>query len=401
MNLSASCIKCFKACPMRFYYQYVLGLVPITEPDAFRMGTNYHKIQEIASMKPGSECECISRGPQHIAECEICENTGFIPDDPMDAVIRHLDKQYTTPPAHKTVEEWETERTILLYSLVGYKWWYEDAGYEVEHLEQRFNMPLLSPITGHPVRANLKGVIDRMFSAGSIRERADGQCFNSTNRFVHEYKSSSMSLDPDSDIWGKLTLDTQTRLYTYAAKRLDLGMCGVLYDIWRKPSIRPKKITQGESKKFALDGMYCGESFNVSMGLRGQGSDRGPTYQVNGREAEVTPGAKEGTFAIRETPEMYGARLLQDITVRPEHYFARKEIAHHQSNIDAFQWDLYHIYKTICDMNNNNRWWHDESQCDATFKCAYTCFCYTHTTISEDGVPDGFKKIPTSVKPRE
>lgn len=381
MNLSASCIKCFKACPMRFYYQYVLGLVPEVEIDAFRMGTNYHKIQEIASMKPGTPCLCAEQGPHRIAQCEICEGTGLVPDDTMDAVVRHLNKRYATPPAHKTVDEWEVERTILLYSLVGYKWWYQDAGYKVESLERKFNMPLLSPTTGHPLRANLKGIIDRIFTSES-----------ENNRFVHEYKSSSSSLDPDSDLWGKLTLDTQTRLYTYAAKRLDLGMCGVLYDVWRKPSIRPKKITQGDSKKFLVDGMYCGEVFNTSGSVMING-----LLIVNGREAEVTPGAKEGTFAIRETPEMYGARLLQDITVRPEHYFARKEIAHHQSNIDAFQWDLYNIYKTICDMNNQGRWWCDESQCEATFKCPYIGFCYTHTTVGEDEVPDGFKKIPTSI----
>ena len=58
MELSASSIGCFKACPMRFYYRYVLGLVPIVEGDALRVGSNYHRIQEIVSMKPGGVCEC-------------------------------------------------------------------------------------------------------------------------------------------------------------------------------------------------------------------------------------------------------------------------------------------------------------------------------------------------------
>ena len=380
MRLSASCIRCFKACPMRFYYQYVLGLVPAVEPDHFRVGTNYHFIQQIHSMKPGNPCMCVEsgRGAHEVANCVLCESTGVFPNDPMDAVVRHLNKQYAEPPMGKTVDEWETERTILLYSLVGYKWWYEDAGYEVEHLERRFKMPLLSPTTGHPLRADVVGIIDRIFAAGG-------------NRFVHEYKSSSDNLDPDSDLWGKLTLDTQTRLYTYAAKRLDLGMCGVLYDVWRKPKTRPKKLTQGESKKFAVDGMYMGESFNVQ-----HGSDYS-VISVNAKTAEVTPGAKEGTFAIRETPEMYGARLLQDITTNPGKHFARKEIAHHQASIDAFQWELYHIYKTISEMVNNGRWWCDESQCDATFKCQYTPFCYTHKVVEAEEVPDGFRKIPTSI----
>jgi len=369
---------------MRFYYQYVLGLVPDVEIDAFRVGTNYHYIQQIASMQPGGPCMC-TMGAQCHAQCALCEGTGVFPNDPMDAVVRHLNKQYAEPPIGKTVDEWETERTILLYSLVGYQWWYEDAGYEVEQLEHRFKMPLLSPTTGYSLRADIVGIIDRIFAAQG-------------NRFVHEYKSSSASLDPDSDFWGKLTLDTQTRMYTYAAKRLDLGMCGVLYDVWHKPKTRPKKLTQGESKKFFVDGMYMGEVFNVSMGdLPGDW----PAYRVNNRLPEVTPGAKEGTFAIRETPEMYGARLLKDITDNPGKHFARKEIAHHQANIDAFQWDLYHIYKSICSMVLNGRWWHNEAQCDATFKCQYTDFCYTHKTIEDGEVPPGFKKIPTSIQEKK
>lgn len=387
MRLSASCIGCFKACPMRFYYQYVLGLVPAVEIDAFRMGTNYHYIQQINSMQPGSPCMCVDsgKGAHAVANCVLCEASGVFPNDPMDAVVRHLNKQYAEPPMGKTVDEWETERTILLYSLVGYKWWYEDAGYTVEQLEHRFKMPLLSPVTGAPLRADIVGIIDRIFAAEG-------------NRFVHEYKSSSMNLDPDSDLWGKLTLDTQTRMYTYAAKRLDLGMCGVLYDVWRKPKTRPKKLTQGESKKFAVDGMYMGEVFNVDHCIGGCNAD---TYKVNNRLAEVTPGAKEGTFAIRETPEMYGARLLQDITTNPAKHFCRKEIAHHQANIDAFQWDIFNIYKTICEMVNNGRWWHNEAQCDATFKCQYIDFCYTNKVVGPDEVPDGFKKIPTSIQEKK
>ncbi len=387
MRLSASCIRCFKACPMRFYYQYVLGLVPAVEPDHFRVGTNYHFIQRIHSMKPGSPCMCVedfdpARGVTTHRECVLCESTGVFPNDPMDAVVRYINKQYAEPPIGKTVDEWETERTILLYSLVGYKWWYEDAGYEVEHLERRFKMPLLSPITRAPLRANIVGIIDRIFAAEG-------------NRFIHEYKSTSESLDPDSDLWGKLTLDTQTRMYTYAAKRLDLGMCGVLYDVWRKPKTRPKKLTQGESKKFMVDGIYMSESFNVEQTAR---SEKGPAmFKINGAFAEPILGAKEGTFAIRETPEMYGARLLLDIRDNPSKHFARKEIAHRQANIDAFQWELFHLYKTICAMKNNNSWWHDESQCNATFKCQYTDFCYTHKVVGEDEVPPGFKKIPTSM----
>lgn len=374
MSLSATSIGCYKACPKRYYHRYVLGLVPDEDTDSQRVGTNYHRIHEIADMEPGGVCECV---PKDLTlNCPLCSGTGRFLDDPMDAVIAHLNEAYATPPISKTIEEWETERITLLYSLVGYQWYYNDDEYKVEQLEQKFDLPLRSPVTSHKLRANLRGKIDRVFSAGS-------------NRFVHEYKSTSKNIDPDSTYWNHLTLDTQTRLYTYAAKELGLGMCGVLYDVWSKPKTRPKKLTQGDSKKFVADGMYCGEEFEVKTESGGDID----VIAVNGTQADIIPGAKPGTFAIRETPEMYGARLLQDITQRPEFYFARREIAHTVNDIEKFERQLYNIYKGIGNMTKTDGWWEDENACEATFKCSYLGFCYNHIDVGPDEVPEGFKRI--------
>lgn len=384
ISLSATSVGCYKACPMRYYFRYYLGLVPIEDTDSQRMGTNWHRIQEIADMEPGGACECArpvmdEHGPDLDTNfnCPLCGGTGRFPDDPLEAVVRHLNEAYAIIPLSKTIEEWETERITLLYSLIGYQWYYNDAEYKVEQLEQKFDIPLRSPTTGRKLQANLRGKIDRVFSAGN-------------NRFVHEYKSTSKNIDPDSTYWNHLTLDTQTRLYTYVAKELGLGMCGVLYDVWSKPKSRPKKLTQGDSKKFVVDGMYCGEKFEVTSGYN---SNTEIEIGVNGESAEVIPGAKPGTFAIRETPEMYGARLLQDITQRPEFYFARKEIAHTANDIEKFERQLYNIYKGIKNMIRTDGWWEDENSCQNTFTCSYINFCYNHINIQPGDVPDGFKCI--------
>jgi len=375
INMSATSIACLKACPTRYYNRYILGLSPIEDTDALRVGTNYHRVQEIYDAEPGGVCECMAVGDE---TCVLCDGLGFNPDDPMDAVIRHLNERYSTPPISKTVEEWETERITILYTLIGYRWWYEqqDKDYTVESLEQNFDIPLISPITGATLRGRLRGKIDRVFSCGN-------------NRFVHDYKSTSKSIDPDSTLWGHLTLDTQTRLYTYAAKQLGLGMCGVLYDVWHKPGIKPKKLSQGDSKKFVATGEYCDEKFEVGLG---DALDNGLTVRVNSVLTELEPGAKPGTFAIRETPEMFGARLLQDITERPEFYFARKEIVHHSTDVDAFQWELFNTYHNIRTMTKHNRWTHNEHECEATFKCPYIEFCYNHIELGPDDVPDNFVK---------
>jgi hypothetical protein len=333
------------------------------------MGTNYHKIHEIADLTPGGACpDCHGPGNE---TCALCVGTKTLPENIMDAVIRHLNKAYATMPVSKTPEEWETERITLLYSLIGYQWLYQDPGYAVEKLEQKFRLPLLSPISGHKLQAELIGKIDRTFSAES-------------NRFVHEYKSTSKGVEPDSTYWNHLTLDTQTRLYTYAARRLGLGQVGVLYDVWHKPKTAPKMLTQAESKEFVVGGMYCDTKFETME------FDNG--VMVNGKITQIEPGKKPGTFAIRETPEMYGARLLQDITIRPEYYFARKELAHNDDDIKAFEWELFNIYTSIRMMANKNTWWRNEASCEATYRCDYINWCYNHINIGPQDIPDGFQK---------
>ncbi len=378
IKMSATSIGCFKSCPKRYFFRYILGLSPIEDSDALRVGTNYHRVQEIYDAEPGGVCECVidhdnEQWPD--GNCTLCEGTGVNPQDPMDAVIRHLNERYSVPPLSKTVEEWEVEKITILYTLIGYRWYYEqcDSVYEVESLEQSFDIPLLSPITGAKLQGRLRGKIDRVFSAGN-------------NRFVHDYKSTSKAIDPDSSFWSHLTLDTQTRLYTYAAKQLGLGMCGVLYDAWHKPGIKPKKLSQGDSKKFVGDGMYCGEKFEVE-------SASGPAdYTINGVSGSFELGKKEGTFAIRETPQMYGARLLQSIYEKPEFYFARKEVVHHSTSIEAFEWELFNVYHNIRSMTLHNRWTHHEHECEATFKCPFIEFCYNNIEIGPDECPDNFVK---------
>lgn len=388
IKMSATSIACLKKCPKLYYFRYKLGLAPIEDTDALRIGSNYHRVQEIYDAEPGGVCECVETTTQPCMievdvnpRCALCEGTGTNPDDSMDAVVRHLNERYSTPPLSKTVEEWQTEKITILYTLIGYRWWYEqqDQGYKVESLEQAFDIPLLSPTTGKKLYGRLRGKIDRVFAAGN-------------NRFVHDYKSTSKAINPDSSFWSHLTLDTQTRLYTYAAAQLGLGMCGVLYDAWHKPGIAPRKLTQADSKKFVETGEYCEHKFDVETATNVGPNDNMTRHLINGTVIEPEPGKKPGTFAIRETPEMYGARLLGDIYNRPEFYFARKEIVHHSTSIEAFQHQLVDIYRDIRYKTRNNSWWENEHECERTYKCEFCQFCYNNITLGPDEVPENFVK---------
>ena len=114
---------------------------------------------------------------------------------------------------------------------------------------------------------------------------------------------------------------------------------------------------------------------------------------VNHIQADYEPGKKEGTFAIKETPEMYGARLLADIGERPEFYFRCVEISRTDKEMRSFEWELLNIYRTMQNMIKTNNWYGNEHQCQATFTCDYMPFCYNNIELSVDEIPDGFKLI--------
>jgi len=366
--LSASAIKDFKACPMRYRNAHYYGIRPVVDTEAKRVGTNWHKIQEINGASYDSD------------------------EARMEAVVAELNEVYGKIPDALDMEKLEIERIILLYSLLGYNWYYGNQKEEVLATEIKFEIPVVNPETGRalPNVVN-RGKIDKLIRVNGLI-------------YVKEHKSTSSSVDPDSDFWGHLKLDTQTNNYVYAARKLqaqgkleqygiyadkhyDAPIAGVYFDAWHKPGIRPKKLSQGDSKKFVEDGMYCGgEKFEVIC-------EANHTIIVNNKLVGVESGKKEGTFAIRETPEMFGARLLQDIVERSEFYFNCKELTKTDQDIIKFEWELYNIYKTIQEMVKTEHWYSDENQCEAKFKCDYMEQCYNNILIDQDHVPDGMELI--------
>ena len=382
--LSASWLECFKACPYRCYLKYILRVLPVKDTDALRMGTNWHRLLEIMGMKPESICPNCHPGGV-IPDCPLCQETGVFPKKMMDAAIREINQAYAIVPNYKEPEEWELERIILLYTLLAYDWYWGDSKYEIIFNEQYFDIPLVNPETGRALpNVKVVGKIDKLLRTGT------------GIYLVGEHKSTSKSIDGDSNYWKRLRLSSQSNLYSLALKSylspedMATKFGGILYDVWHKPTIRPKKLTQGDSKKFVADGNYCGQKFNVIwLDPDGDPGDIG-FAEINGVAAQTEPGAKDGTFAIRETPEMFGARLLQDITERPEFYFARREIPILEADMERFKHELYNIYQTARNMNKVNSWYHNDQSCEATFHCPYIPICYNNLQVDENNVPDGF-----------
>ena len=391
-KLSASFIAAFKACAFRCYAQYILGIRVIVEADTLRMGTNWHWVLEVADLDITQPCPlCSLDGPD--PRCGLCKGTMKIIEDPVERVASVLNARYEDKPSSKSLEDWAVEKEKIWIAHNGYKHYWNDDDSEVIAEEIKFELPLYGPSGRALPGVVVVGMIDKL-----RRHRDSGIVF------IDEHKSTSNQIDSDSTYWAKLNLDTQTLLYPYAARELqkvgalepygikatDPLISEVRYDVWKKPTIKPKLLTQGESKKFVESGEYMDDKFEVERKSYEAGLDE---FFVNEVNAEIKPGAKEGTFQIRETAEMYGARLFQDICAAPEKHYARRIIARTDDELARFEQELINIYRTVQFLNKENRWWHNEAQCEATFKCPYISQCYNGIELDPSNPPDGFKCI--------
>jgi hypothetical protein len=117
---------------------------------------------------------------------------------------------------------------------------------------------------------------------------------------------------------------------------------------------------------------------------------RAVSLVVNGTAAPIIEG-KQG-IAIRETPEMYGARLLQDITERPENYFQQRAVTRTDAELEEFAFRLPKIAEQIRFVERNDLWIPCKGACHATYRCDFCDLCQSGVTYKPgDPAPVGYK----------
>lgn len=352
LKLSASRMGDYKDCPTRYKLPVIDRVFPDEDSDIARVGTNWHEIQH------------------HLGDKYHDANFN-------ELLIDFLNETYEECPSYKTLEEWSVERITLLSAACAYKHIYANQPFQTIASELEFELPLLHPETGRAIaNVRLRGKIDR------IIQYPDGRIL------IREYKSTGSAVDTESTYWQNLRMAMQPSIYYDAALRLGYAIEGVEYDLLHRPGIKPKKLSQADSRELIDTKKYLGVGIEIKV-------PEGPEGQIaaliNDELVETIPGAKEGTFAIKETPGMYGIRLLQDMVDRQNFYFCRQEIPRTPEDMHAYRWELYNVYQAIKLMKKQGCWFKNERQCEATFKCSYIPICYNNVDVNER-IPDGFHK---------
>lgn len=305
--LTHSRLQCAKTCKRKAYLQYEIGLRRKVAAKPLRMGAAVHRGIELW-------------------------RKGMEPADAALAAAADYEEMPRWATDDETVNEWMVEREIVVRLIMGYCWRWADDGLQVLATEASFGCPIINPETGKRSRTfTLAGKID------GIIKMPDGRTL------VSELKTCGEDLSPDANYWKRLLIDPQIPTYIVGAGALGHDVSGVLYDVIRKPSIRPKII------------------------------DR-----------------KTGE---RETPEQFGERFNEDIAQRPDFYFARREFARTQNEMDEYAQELWDQAKDHAEMRRTGRWYRNSGSCLMFGVCAYFDICAGHYDVAENGAPDGFEIV--------
>lgn len=298
--LTHSRLSCFRSCPRKHWMRYELGLRPAEIGYALRVGSAFHAALEAAD-------RCL---------------------DPGEAIGQRLEDPY--------------DLALVAAMFDGHQRQYADQVMQPVAAEQKFEIPLVNPETGRPTPIwRLAGVADR------IVRLADGRLA------LMEYKTTSRDFAPGADYWLRLHMDQQLSIYVLAARQLGYDVQTILYDVTRRPALRPYKATPLDKRQYKKDGsLYASQR------------------------------------AEDETPEEFAARVAADIAFRPDYYFARIEIARLEQDLQSCAFELWQQQLAIRSAQNSGHWYRNPGACFSPFPCEYLPICQFENL--DTNTPNGF-----------
>lgn len=204
-----------------------------------------------------------------------------------------------------------------------------DQTYEVVGIEEEFRCPLLHPDTLEPhPHWSLAGKIDKRVTEWGRRLPLD-------------HKTTSRDVSPGADYWLTLQMDHQISNYMLGCEALDFPPDGFIYDVARKPALRP--------------------------------------LGANSRRSEP------------ETPEAYGLRIREAIAENPHAYFVRQEIPRIESQLRDFLSDAWQQAETMAEAHAAGRSHRNPESCFAMGRCEFWQVCSAGLRPEEH--PDLYRRL--------
>lgn len=308
---SNSELSTFLACQVRHRYSYGLRRKPRIAFEALDFGSLWH-LGMAAWWKPGQE-----------------------PADRFTSAVEAMTTDAVSPFMLATLTE----------LMRGYTARWSDAQYTSVAIEVEFSMPLVNPDTDetHPT-VGLMGIIDKIVIDGADKSH------------VMEHKSTQSEIDTGASYWDHVrTLDAQVSGYLDGARALGYDVADVIYDVVRKPTLRPYKATPEEDRKYT----------------KPTKKDPEPRLYATQREND-------------ETPEEYGLRIQADIAANPAKYFARGPIVRLEADELRHRRDTWHTVRQMADVTAAGWAVHNRFACDQFSGCEFKDVCEGRASIEDE-----------------
>ena len=227
----------------------------------------------------------------------------------------------------------------------------------------------------------------RTFEAGG---KIDGiATLKDGRKALVEHKTTSEPIEEaDAAYWSRLRFNFQLCRYVKGAKAAGHNIETVIYDVFKKPAIKPSvaiKDVDENGIPFVMDA-------NGNRCIKKDGAPKKSADSAKGEYYRTHP----------ETPEEYGARLLADMRSRPGFYFQRREVTVTDDQLAAFSLAEAQMARQIISVRSDAR--------DAARKglpeqaafmqsvghltcpyCDYECICMSGRTLAPGEVPEGFR----------
>jgi hypothetical protein len=342
-RLTHSRLACAKTCLRKHHWLYVLGLRQVREAEPLRIGRFFHK------------------------------GIALFDKLPRDEAILAAVAAYDMGPGPEFSEDqcaaWWTERETIATLLAGWFWRWEamNAEMKVMATEQVFEIPLRNPASGQSSRTwTLAGRRDKVVTL------PDGRLA------ILECKTTSEDLSPDGEFWKRLLMDSQVSIYWLAALDAGLDVQTVLYDVTRKPSIRPAQIAvlDQDGLKIVFDG--AGNRVLNKDGKPRQSASFPDGYRLQTRT---------------ESAAEFGARLGTDLAQQPERYFARREIPRLPRDLEEARYELWAWGRILRECERSGHWPRNTAACNGFGRCACWDLCTGGFDPADGAVPEGWTQL--------
>jgi hypothetical protein len=213
-------------------------------------------------------------------------------------------------PATEASQLRET-KAITQLTVYHEKW--KDDTWQPISVEEEYLLPVVNPDTRRYSR-----IWQQAGKFDGVVENGSGPC-------LLEHKTASGDIDDfNSTYWKQLTVDSQVSQYMLASWQMGLKLQGTVYDVIRKPTIRPSKITQANRKLItSLPNSYCGHHVPPEV----------VQAVVNGQTVECAT--------------LYGIRLLAKMREEPDKYLQRRFVPRLDRDLFEYAQELWHVCKEV------------------------------------------------------